>query len=305
MKRWLKWAGIAVAVGAAAAVIGYNFILPNLWSPAPTREFSGLAASAERGEYMVRASGCVACHTDIKNKGKLFAGGPPLKTPFGTFYGPNITPDATAGIGGWTLEQFSNALTQGIAPDGSHYFPTFPYTNYTLLKSQDIADIKAYLDTVESVSETARNNEMIWPFSDRTLISGWKWLFFREGEFQPNPEKDDIWNRGAYLVRGPTHCGACHTERNAFGARKSVRLTGTNFGPNGHPVPGINRSKNHIEGWTKEDIVFGLQTGLKPDGDVMGGAMGEVIEEGTSHMSDDDLAAIAEYLLSLGKEKEQ
>lgn len=305
MKRWLKWAGTAAVAGASAAVFGYAFVLPNVWSPAPSRDFSGIVPSVKRGEYMVRASGCVACHTDIKGKGKPFAGGPPLKTPFGTFFGPNITPDRTEGIGSWTLEQFSNALTQGIAPDGSHYFPAFPYTNYTLLKSQDIADIKAYLDTIEPVSEASRTNEIAWPFSDRTLMSGWKWLFFREGEFQPEPDRGEIWNRGAYLVLGPTHCGACHTERNAFGARKSVRLTGTDFGPNGHPVPGINRSKNHIEGWTKEDVVLGLQTGLKPDGDVMGGAMGEVVEEGTSHMSDSDLSAIADYLLSFGKEKKQ
>ena len=254
---------------------------------------------------MVRAAGCVACHTDIKKKGKPFAGGPPLETPFGKFYGPNITPDKSAGIGNWTLQEFSNALTQGIAPDGSHYFPAFPFTHYTLMAQQDIADIKAYLDTVKAVSKPARDNEIMWPFSDRNLMAGWKWLFFQEGAYSSDSTKNASWNRGAYLVTGPAHCGACHTDRNLLGGRTSPALTGTKSGPEGHPVPGIRREQGQMVDWTKEDIIFGLQTGLKPDGDVMGGAMGEVIEEGTSHMNDSDLSAIADYLLSVSKKDEK
>jgi mono/diheme cytochrome c family protein len=301
MKTWLKWAGATGAAGAVLAVAGYAFILPTIWTPPPPRNFDGIVGNADSGEYLVRAAGCVACHTDIKKKGALFAGGPALKTPFGTFYGPNITPDRETGIGNWSVEDFSTALTAGLSPTSEHYFPAFPFTNYTEVKSQDIADIKAYLETVPPASKPSRGNTLIWPFSDRKLMAGWKWLFFKQGEYEANPERSAEWNRGAYLVRGPTHCGACHTERNAFGARISKRLTGTSSGPNGHPVPGINTGKNHIKGWTIEDITFALQTGLKPDGDVMGGAMGEVVEEGTSHMSDVDLKAIAVYLLSLSK----
>jgi len=296
-KRVLAGAGLALVAGAA----GYTWILPTLWSPSPPRDMAGITGDAQKGAYMVRAAGCIACHTDIKNKGPLFAGGPALKTPFGTFYGPNITPDTEAGIGKWSMAEFTAALTEGMAPDGSHYFPAFPYTNYTLLKSQDIADIKSYLDTVPAVSEPGPNNSLIWPFSDRNLMAGWKWLFFNQKQLVEQPEQSAEWQRGEYLVRGPAHCGACHTERNAFGARVSKRLTGTSFGPNGHPVPGINSGENHIKGWTDEDIILALQTGLKPDGDVMGGAMGEVIEEGTSHMSDEDLRAMAIYLRSLGQ----
>lgn len=301
MRNWFKWAGIAGVAGATLAIAGYAFVLPNLWSAKPTRNFTSVTGDVERGKYMVRAAGCVACHTDIKNKGKEFAGGPPLETPFGTFYGPNITPDDTAGIGKWTLAEFSQALTAGLRPDGSHYFPAFPYTNYSLLKSQDIADIKAYLDTVAPVADKGPDNDLLWPFSDRNLMAGWKWLFFDQPEFTPSPQKSDQWNRGAYLVKGPAHCAACHTERNAFGAPVDDRMNGTNYGPNGHPVPGIN-GDNHINDWTEEDVVFGLQTGFTPDGDVMGGAMREVIEEGTSYLSDADLKAIAVYLKSLEKE---
>ena len=302
MRTWLKWAGATGVAGAALAAAGYIWILPSLWIPAPSREFNGITGNAESGEYLVRAAGCVACHTDIKNKGPLFSGGPALKTPFGTFYGPNITSDPQAGIGEWSLPQFSKALTAGVSPNGKHYFPAFPFTNYTVMKTQDIADIKAYLETVPAVSKPSRNNDLIWPFSDRMLMTGWKWLFFKQAKYEEVSSQSAEWNRGAYLVQGPAHCGACHTERNAFGARGSEKLTGTSSGPNGHPVPGINAGENHIKGWTVEDITFALQTGLKPDGDVMGGAMGEVVEEGTSRMSDEDLKAMAVYLRSLNKE---
>ncbi len=305
MRNWLKWAGVTGVAGAVLAVAGYTFILPTIWTPLPNRSFNGIVGNVDSGNYLVRAAGCIACHTDIRNKGALFAGGPALETPFGTFFGPNITPDAETGIGKWSVEDFSAALTAGLSPSGEHYFPAFPYTNYTQMTSQDIADIKAYLETVLPASNPSRNNTLIWPFSDRNLMAGWKWLFFKQGEYQPDTVQTAEWNRGAYLVKGPTHCGACHTERNAFGARISKRLTGTSSGPNGHPVPGINAGENHIKGWTIEDITFALQTGLKPDGDVMGGAMGEVVEEGTSHMSDEDLRAIAVYLQSLDKEPAQ
>jgi len=305
MKTWLKWVGATGTAGAVLAVSGYAFILPTIWTPLPPRNFDSIVGNAESGKYLVRAAGCVACHTDIKKKGMLFAGGPALKTPFGTFYGPNITSDPDSGIGAWSANEFSAALTAGLSPAGEHYFPAFPYTNYTKLKTQDIADIKAYLDTVPPASNPSRNNTLIWPFSDRKLMAGWKWLFFSQGEYEADPERSAEWNRGGYLVKGPTHCGACHTERNAFGARISKRLTGTSSGPNGHPVPGINTGEDQIKGWTTEDITFALQTGLKPDGDVMGGAMGEVVEEGTSHMSGEDIKAIALYLRSLSKDTSQ
>jgi len=301
MKAWLKWVGASVIAGAIAGVAGYVWILPNIWTSAKPRSLTGITGNAETGKYLVRAAGCVACHTDIKGKGPLFAGGSALKTPFGKFYGPNITPDKQFGIGGWSLAEFSQALTAGLSPKGEHYFPAFPYTNYTVMKTQDIADIKAYLDTVAAVPKAAPRNDLIWPFSDRTLMGGWKWLFFDQHEYQNVASQSAEWNRGAYLVQGPAHCGACHTERNAFGARGSEQLNGTSSGPNGHPVPGISKGDNHLKDWTIEDVVLALQTGLKPDGDVMGGAMGEVVEEGTSHMSDEDLKAMAVYLLSLDK----
>lgn len=303
----MKTPGKLLAAGSLLAVllaaVGYFGVLPHLWSPPPARDFTGITGDPERGAYMVRASGCVACHTDTRTDSGLFAGGPPLKTPFGTFHAPNITPHAEAGIGGWSLATFSRALVAGVGPDGRHYYPSFPYTHYTRLKTRDIADMKAYLDTVPAVASPAPAHDLAWPFSDRALLGGWKWLFFKPRVPEETPARSEAWRRGEYLVNGPAHCGACHTERNAFGARVAERFGGTLSGPGGHPVPGIDTGKNHIEGWTVEDIVLALQTGLKPDGDVMGGAMGEVVEEGTSHMTDEDLEAIAVYLLSLSEDE--
>ena len=255
----------------------------------------------ERGEYVLRLGGCISCHTDTKNKGEPLAGGVALKSPYGTFYAPNITPDPETGIGGWSTEDFIRAMTLGEPPSGLPYYPAFPYTSYTRMERQDLIDLKAYLDTVKPVKYQAPDNDLRFPYNLRIGIVFWRWLYFKPGPFVPDPDKSAEWNRGAYIVTGPAHCGECHSPRNFFGAvDTSHALAGTREGPDGDPVPGITQhAKRGIGGWTKDEIVDVLKSGFMPDGDVIGGSMAEMIENSSSHWTDADLEAVADYLLSL------
>lgn len=254
-----------------------------------------------RGAYVFRAAGCYACHTEPVEGAKPLAGGHPLKTPFGTFYSPNITPDPEHGLGNWSLSDFGRALRMGEAPSGDHYFPAFPFPSYSGMTDQDLADLWAYLQSVEPVARPNQEHELDFPFGFRFLAGVWKWLFFEPGAYAADPEQDDRWNRGAYLTRHLGHCGECHTPRGALGALQQDRhMAGTLTGPSGKKVPNITpHSADGIGEWSEGDITFFLQIGVKPDGDVAGGAMEDVIREGTEHLSDEDRAAIAHYLLSL------
>lgn len=254
-----------------------------------------------RGAYVFRAADCLSCHTDRKNKGQPLAGGRALATPFGTFYTPNITPDPATGIGRWTIEDFRRALREGLAPDGSNLFPAFPYPSYSGMTDQDISDLWAYLQAQPPVVQANLPHDLALPFRYRALISVWKALFFSPHPFAAEPDKDAEWNRGAYLVQVLGHCGECHTPRNALGGPDtSRRLAGAAKGPDGKKVPNITPfPKSGIGDWRESDITYFLKTGFLPDGDVAGAAMAEVIEDGTSHLTDADRAAIAVYLRAL------
>jgi mono/diheme cytochrome c family protein len=258
------------------------------------------AASIERGKYLFTAADCVGCHTDVKSKGAPLAGGRALITPFGTYYGPNITPDKQHGIGTWTDADFIRALRDGVSPSGEHYFPVFPYTSFTKMTDRDILDLKAYLFSLPAVAQPDKPHDIKFPFGFRFTMMFWKWLFLENGPFEPNPARDTQWNRGAYIVQALAHCGECHTDRNFLGAVKKDReLGGSQVGPDGDSVPNITPDeRTGIGSWSEADIVEVLSSGLKPDGDVIGGAMGEVVQ-GTSKLSPDDLKAIATYLKAL------
>ncbi|HEX3207870.1 MAG TPA: cytochrome c [Geminicoccaceae bacterium] len=282
------------------ALLGGGFawlLVPWPWSPPEIAR----AGDPKHGEYVLRLGGCVSCHTDEKRKGQFLAGGRALETPFGTFYPPNITPDAKTGIGGWSTGAFVQAMTRGRSPGGHPLYPAFPYTSYTRMAEQDLVDLKAYLDTVPPVASPVPAHELRFPFGFRPLLKGWQLLFFEPGTFQPDPNKSENWNRGAYIVNGPGHCGECHTPRNALGAPDPDRfLAGTRDGPDGKAVPNITPNRdNGIGNWSKTDITFALQTGILPDGDVLGGLMAEEIKDASSHYTPEDRAAVAEYLLSL------
>jgi mono/diheme cytochrome c family protein len=290
----MRWV-IALAVIVLIAALAWLFVP---WGGAP-REIATTGDPA-RGEYVLRLGGCITCHTDQKNGGKFLAGGRALATPFGTFYVSNITPDQKTGIGGWSTGAFVQAMTEGIGPGGHPYYPAFPYTSYTHMTERDLTDLKAYLDTVEPVANAVPEHAVDFPFGFRPLLKGWQLLFFEDGTLAPDPSRPEAWNRGAYIVNGPGHCGECHTPRNALGARQADRfLAGTRDGPDGKPVPNITPHQDGIGAWGKSDLVFAFQTSILPDGDVFGGAMAEVVEDGLSHLSKEDLDAIAEYLLTV------
>ena len=251
-----------------------------------------------RGEYLVRAGGCFSCHTVAG--GQKLAGGRALKTPFGTFYSPNITRDPATGIGRWTDAQFLLALRQGISPEGTNYFPVFPYTSFTGITDGDALAIKTYLFSLPAVHQENRPHEVAFPFSWRFLQTGWKLLFFTPGPFQPTPGRSAAYNRGAYLVTALAHCGECHTPRNLLGATRSGQwLAGTRDGPDGQLVPNITPDpETGIGKWDKENVVELLKTGTTPEQSRVKGAMREAIEDGLKYLSEADRAAIAEYLFA-------
>ncbi|HEV2334178.1 MAG TPA: cytochrome c [Stellaceae bacterium] len=250
-----------------------------------------------RGAYLATAAGCANCHTDSAHGGQPYAGGVALRTPFGTFYTPNITPDPETGIGRWNDAQFARALREGVRPDGANYFPAFPYPSFTLITDADALAIKAYLFSLPAVHQPDRPHDLPFPVSWRKLQTGWKLLFFQPGPFRPAPGRSAAYNRGAYLVTALAHCGECHTPRSPLGSPDpNGFLAGTPDGPDGKKVPNITQDKQTgIGDWSEADILALLKTGMTPDFDFVGGAMSEVVRD-TAELTDDDRAAIAEYL---------
>ncbi|MBM3568253.1 MAG: c-type cytochrome [Alphaproteobacteria bacterium] len=261
----------------------------------------GWALAQDSGEYLFRAGGCWACHTDIKGGGPPLAGGRPLKTPFGIFYSPNITPDPDTGIGRWTVADFKRAMREGVRPDGAHYFPVFPYTTYSRMTDDDIGRLWAYLKSQPAVSRPNRLHDVAWPFSMRLLQGGWKLMFFSSGAYRAQPARGAEWNRGAYLVEALTHCGECHTPRNAMGGMDMGRwMAGTRDGPEGERAPNITPDKaTGIGDWSVGDIVELLKTGTKPDFDNIQGTMEEAVQHSLKYLTEADHKAIAAYFKAL------
>lgn len=275
---------------------GFLLVLAALAAPA------ALAASdTARGKYLFDAAGCAGCHTDKKAKGAFLAGGRAIKTPFGTYYSTNITPDKDTGIGKWSDADFIRALRYGVAPDGSHYFPVFPYSSFTGITDRDLLDIKAYIFNLAPVSKPNRQHVTAPPFGTRFFLPVWKALNFTPGPFQPNPERGKSWNRGAYLVRALGHCAECHTPRNLLGAMETgMDMAGTRRGPKDGIIPNITpHRKTGIGKWIKGDLEEYLSSGMLPDGDFAGSDMGEVIDQSTSRLTVADRKAMVEYLESI------
>ena len=183
------------------------------------------------------AGGCVACHTEDRKDAAIFAGGRALKTPFGTFYGPNLTPHPEAGIGRWTETDFVRAMRHGIRPDGAHYYPAFPYPSFTKIRDDDLADLWAYLRTLAPSARPNQAHDLRWPFRWRTLIAAWNWLFLTPGPMASDSRRPPAVDRGAYLVEALGHCGECHTPRNLLGAPKKDRALAGGKGPTGKDSP--------------------------------------------------------------------
>ena len=236
----------------------------------------------EKGKYIFHASGGCSCHTDTKNDGAFLAGGRPINTPFGTFFGTNISPDPATGIGKWTDEDFVRAMTKGLSPEGNQYFPVFPYTSFHNITQEDLIALKAYLFSIPAVNQKNIPHDLILSIGRQALLMIWKNVVWSPQTFISNPEQTKSWNRGAYIAQALAHCGECHTPRNLLGGLKTyLHFSGSKEGPEGELAPNITPHKiTGIGDWTKEDISYFLETGMKPDGDYTQGLMAEVIEHG-------------------------
>ena len=263
------------------------------------------AAAGPQGKEMFIAGGCESCHAIPKQEDRTrLGGGLALRSPFGVFYVPNISPDKTDGIGGWTEAQFVTAMVKGTSPAGEHLFPAFPYPSYQHMSFDDLRDLFAYLKTLPPVTGKPAGHDLEFPFNIRRLLGGWKFLYLTGGPYVPDPSKSAQWNRGAYLVNGPGHCAECHSPRNFLGGI----VTGERFA--GGPTPdgkgwvpnitpaGLGNWGDDHTAWKEKDIASFLDDGMNPAGDYAGGSMAEVIQN-TSLLRADDRAAIANYVFNL------
>lgn len=259
--------------------------------------------AVEQGRYLAIAGNCMSCHTSAD--GQSFAGGVAFETPFGRLYSTNITPDPETGIGQWTLEQFTRALREGVRPDGAHLYPAFPYTSFTNVSDADASALFAYLKTVAPVNAPASENELSFPFNQRWLLGLWKTMYFEPGRYRPDESKSAEWNRGAYLVQGLGHCGACHTPRTFLGAEDPDRaFHGGTYKDKiddkllDWSASDLTPGPNGLGQWQEGEIAQYLHEGHNARAAVFGG-MNEVIANSTSNLTAADTKAIAAYLKSL------
>lgn len=271
------------------------------WVPQPAL---AQESGPESGEYLSHAGNCMTCHT--KEGGQPFAGGVAFETNFGVIYSTNITPDADAGIGSWSEEDFIRAMHEGVSADGDNLYPAFPYPSFTKVSEADIKSIFGYLKTVAPSSYEPPENEMGFPFSQRGLMGIWNALFFEQGRFVEDAAQSAEWNRGAYLVDGLGHCGTCHTPRNALGGKdESQAMSGGTYNDTvaeGEVRPwsavNLTQAPDGLASWSQNDIAMYLKTGHSPRAGTFG-PMNEVITESLQKLTDEDVNAMAVYLSSL------
>ncbi len=299
MKRLTTWFLVIAAVGLTLAVIVWQLNVrdePNVTTPVATT--AALPARVERGAYLARAGNCMSCHTT--RGGTPYAGGRGIDTPFGTVFSSNLTPDRNTGIGQWSPSHFWRAMHNGRSRDGRLLYPAFPYTNYTEITREDSDALYAYLQSLPAVAQPNTPNTLRWPFSTQAALAVWRALYFTPGRYEPDTKQTAEWNRGAYLVRGLSHCSACHSTRNALGAIDTpLDLAGGLIPMQNWYAPSLtSKAEASVADWATEDTVALLKTGVSPRGSVLG-PMAEVVLHSTQHMSDQDLAAMAVFLKSL------
>jgi len=273
----------------AAAGLFFFLLLWGAWALAQ--------GDAKRGEYLAKAGGCLGCHTE-NEKATPYAGGRALKTPFGIFYGPNITPHPEAGIGRWNEQNFVRALREGVRPDGAHYFPAFPYPSFTRIADADLRDLFAYLKSLPPSSRASQPHDLNFPFGWRWPVWFWKFLFFSPGPYAADSALSAQLNRGAYLVNALGHCGECHTPRNFLGGPKMSRFLGGAKLAEGAAAASNLRSEG-MKKSSDKDLKDFLQTAMTPDGDVAAESMAEVVRNTTGQLTPQDLDALVAYLRSL------
>ena len=290
MRRFLAAIVILAVIGASLFWL--------VTKPSRVGALPAYSPNPENGKLMFYAGGCAACHaTPDQDDATKLGGGAELKSPFGTFYAPNISSDRNDGIGAWTETDFVNAVWKGTSPDGRHYFPVFPYSSYQRMRITDIRDLFAFLKTLPAVQGRARGHDLRFPYNVRRLVGGWKFLFVDSLTYTYDPAQSPQWNRGAYLVAGPGHCVECHSPRNALGGIvASQRFAGGPTADGEGWVPNITPAG--IGSYSVGDIERILATGVNPDGDSVGGDMAKVVRN-MSQLSKEDRTAIATFVKSL------
>lgn len=291
---------------AALAVIG-GAVFWFVTSPTPVSAerlsaISGLTGDAEAGRLVFFAGGCTSCHAVPKSEGDarlVLSGGLELKSDFGTFVAPNISSDPQAGIGGWDVATFANAMLAGVTPDGSHYYPSFPYGSYARMSDKDIADLFAFMKTLPASGEASKPHDLGFPFSIRRLVGGWKFLYLGDAPRVELASADAAIARGQYLVEGPGHCGECHTPRDPIGGFRSGAWLSGAKNPEGEGViPNITPGGKNLGSWSASDIASYLETGFTPEFDSVGGSMVEV-QKNMAELPAADREAIAAYLKAI------
>ena len=291
---------LVVVVLAALAVLVALWFLTSPKRLPPSELAAGYHPNLANGEAMFIAGNCSACHaTPGQDDRTQLAGGLKLKSPFGTFITPNISPDPKFGIGAWSELDFVSAMKRGAGRRGEHLYPAFPYPAYSLMKTSDVRDVFAYLRTLPAIPRATAPHQLSFPFNLRPAVGFWKLLYFKPHEFVPDPKKSAAWNRGAYLAEGPAHCAECHTPRNTLGGMETDKLYAgsPNLQAGGRFASNITPHPDGIGDWSEQDIADFLKTGAdkcfnEPTG------MKDVIAS-TSKMSDADLAALATYIHAL------
>ncbi len=293
----MKKSGIIGSVVAVLLVGGAAAAFALAWRPAiapveVTAKQSFDPAQVKHGRELAALGNCNSCHT-LRGE-KNFAGGLPVPTPFGTVFSSNITPDPETGIGRWPEEAFRRAMRSGVDREGRHLYPTFPYDHFTNVSDDDDRALYAFLMTREPVRAPARDNRLSFPFDHRVIIAGWKLLFLRAGAYRPDPTKSAEWNRGAYLVEGLAHCGACHTPRNALGAERTTASFAGGDVDNWQAYP-INAQSPAPVPWDADALAAYLRAGVHPDHGTARGPMAEVVSN-LSAVPASDVRAIATYM---------
>ena len=295
MKRLLVV--IVIVLVALFGAIVYLGLAEDKGSVAPAAATNS-TDQIERGSYLVRAGDCLACHTT--RGGVPFAGGRPIQTPFGTIYSSNITPDNATGIGSWSGDDFWRALHNGKARDGTLLYPAFPYPNYTMVTRTDADAMYAYFKTLAPVNQANKEPDLSFPFNHRSLLVAWRALYFRAGEYKPEPNRNAEWNRGAYLVQGLGHCNACHTARNILGATETRNdLGGAVIPVSDWYAPSLTSiTEVGLGEWELQHIIDLLRTGVSARA-VASGPMAEVVRQSLQHLTEGDIRAMSTYLKSL------
>src|SRR6478736_7465041 len=283
---------VLLAGAAAAFAIAWRPAIAAVEPPSP-QSFD--AALVKKGRDLAAIGNCNDCHT--VRGGKAFAGGLAVPTPFGAIYSSNITPDAETGIGRWSEAAFRRAMRSGVDRDGQHLYPTFPYDHFTHVSDEDNRALYAYLMTRSPVRAPARANALAFPFDQRAVVAGWKLLFLRHGSYQADAAKPAAWNRGAYLVEGLAHCGACHTPRNLLGAERPRDAFGGGDVDNWHAYA-INAQSPAPVPWDADALFKYLRQGWHPDHGVARGPMAEVVAN-LSVVPESDIRAIATYMADM------